>query len=142
MRPTRLLAALLLAGCTGHRAAESSAAAEAPLDTAVVVPAGGTIAVRGTDLALTFERVVEDSRCPLGVMCIQAGTARVALRAREGGRDVPFTMTLGPTGADTTVGAWRIALQSLDPVRRQHDSIAPADYRLQLSVTRDSTGVR
>jgi len=44
-------------------------------DVRVVLAPGDVHRVRGTDLTLTFVRIVADSRCPTGLTCIREGDA-------------------------------------------------------------------
>lgn len=46
-------------------------------------------------VVVTPIRVVEDSRCPAGVQCIQAGTVRVAARIADGRARRQAVLTLG-----------------------------------------------
>lgn len=41
---------------------------------------GATATVAGGKLAITFDRIVEDSRCPVDVLCAWSGRAVVALK--------------------------------------------------------------
>src|SRR5688572_21066014 len=43
---------------------------------------GQTTSVEGTNVRLTFERVSEDSRCPVDVTCIWEGDAVVVLKVK------------------------------------------------------------
>src|SRR5687768_9470891 len=45
---------------------------------------GNTIRVEHTRTRAHFAELIEDSRCPLDVQCIQAGRARVRLSVRRG----------------------------------------------------------
>jgi hypothetical protein len=62
-------------------------------ETAATLRVGGTatlrlgesVRVEGTAVRLRFVRVVEDSRCPLGVTCVWAGRARVEIGVNDGG---------------------------------------------------------
>lgn len=71
---------LLLAGCatsTGPGAATSSARAQLGEEFSLAL--GDSIPLDGTPYVVVFEKVLEDSRCPLDVTCVWEGNARVAI---------------------------------------------------------------
>jgi hypothetical protein len=111
-------AALLLAGCAAP--ARSTGAAGIALGQSVSV--GG---LRVTPLA-----VLEDSRCPTGVQCIQAGTVR--LRARIDASEA--LLTLGE--AHPVAGGAALTLSNVKPERAQGDAVRPDDYRFIFASTR------
>jgi hypothetical protein len=96
---TRLLAAAALAAASLALAACASAPAEG--GSAAAAPAAGASLVRlGEDvrlggLGVRALRLVEDSRCPAGVQCIQAGTVRLAVRITERGSARELVLQLG-----------------------------------------------
>ena len=46
---------------------------------------GDTVTIDGEALSLTYDRLLEDSRCPEDVQCVWAGNARIALTAGKVG---------------------------------------------------------
>ena len=76
---------------------------------------------------LQFEGVLEDSRCPTGANCIQAGRALVQL----GAGDTTFVLQ---EGQDFILGKHRMLLQSLMPYPQATDTQArrAEDYRIVL----------
>ena len=67
---------------------------------------------RSADL-FTFMEVVEDSRCPRDVQCIQAGRAVVRVRILRGGEQTEETVTVDGQAIPTDAGP--LELRSLDP---------------------------
>ena len=67
---------------------------------------------KGSDL-LTFLEVVEDSRCPRGVQCIQAGRAVVRVAVLRDGRLTTETLTVEGNRLRTDAG--EVYLQQLEP---------------------------
>jgi len=57
----------------------------APMPTVyhVEIPLGGSVELSGQGIGISFDRVVEDSRCPANVVCVWAGKATVALTVTE-----------------------------------------------------------
>lgn len=83
MRRTLLLSLPLLAGCinTFRTGPVPGTDAEAQME----IPLGETRVLDEERLAITFARVMEDSRCPAGVQCVTAGNAIVGLILQERG---------------------------------------------------------
>ena len=82
-------------------------------------------------VSLTPIMVAEDSRCPAGVQCVHAGTARVSTAVVEGGVSRIQVMTLG---APVTVGAHTVALTALCPSPRVANAVIPQDVRFTYAV--------
>lgn len=86
------MAALLL-GATGP-------SATTPLDGATPTAASHGLGVEqqlATDVMITPLSVVEDSRCPVDALCVQAGQLVVTARIDHPGGSATRTMTLGTT---------------------------------------------
>lgn len=69
--------------------------------------------------------VVEDSRCPQDVQCIQAGTVRVQIRASYFGISKNITLTLNEP---YTMSGKSITLTDVTPYPISTQSITPSDY--------------
>lgn len=79
-----------------------------------IVKRGGQVKYR--DLRVTFLAVEEDSRCPKDVACIQAGNARVRLRARDSkGARVTFVLNTDLSPKEYKFGRYVIGLSGLGP---------------------------
>jgi hypothetical protein len=93
--------------------------------------------VGGSVLMVSFARVVEDSRCPVDVVCVWAGNALVELGIRMGmGPTFPLQMstTLEPRFAD-----WndiRVTLLELLPQPRAGDPPRPEGYTVRVRLER------
>jgi len=66
-----VVVAILLAGCAG-----TTGEVKAQLGKEFSLSLGQTAVISGENLEITFEEVLEDSRCPKGVVCIWAGRVR------------------------------------------------------------------
>lgn len=75
-------------------------------------------------------RVVEDSRCPAGVACIQAGTVRLAVRI-DGAAPVELRL-----GQPVSAGGGSLALVEVYPERRKDTALYPDEYRFGFRFTR------
>lgn len=93
-------------------------------------------AARLAGLEVTPTALIEDSRCPTGVQCIQAGTVRIEARILDPGGARSATLALGvPAALDS---GW-VSLVAACPHPVHGRRIAPGDYRFSLALTtRDS----
>lgn len=75
-------------------------------------------------------QVVEDSRCPAGVSCIQAGTVRLSVRI-DGGN--PLELQLGQPA---TAAGGNLTLVEVSPGRRKDSKLYSDEYRFGFRFTR------
>ena len=122
----------VLAACNSNPAGPS----EVPLGQEFTLMPGESATVQGTDLQVSFDKVVEDSRCPIDVNCIQAGDVVVAVQARwkDGASDFQLRTAAGRDA--TSAGAYLVRLVRVQPEADTRHPIAPGDYRTVLEVTR------
>jgi len=129
---TLLFIGLLLAsGCDSP-----SAATGVPLGRPFELAPAASRQVSG--LTLGFERVAEDSRCPIDALCVWEGDATlvVSLRAASGERQWFELHTGGDRPRETSFAGYTVRLIDLLPAQRSDRAIPPADYRATLVVTR------
>jgi hypothetical protein len=91
--------------------------------------AGGKINVR-------FVEMVEDSRCPRDVQCIQAGNARVRIRVAHGRRATVLTLNSNLPNPSATFEGYEFKLVGLTPEPRSNIRINPSGYVAQIEVTK------
>jgi hypothetical protein len=86
-------------------------------------------------IAVTPLRIEEDSRCPTGVQCIQAGTVRVAIRIEERGarRETLLTLAQPVWIADGRA----LSLAAVCPYPRHPGAISPGSYRFTFTLGGD-----
>lgn len=108
------IAALALGGCVTIRTVDDGVAR---------AQIGESVARNGVQIMPLA--VVEDSRCPQGVACIQAGTVRITA-------EVDGTRT--ELALDRPVG--RVTLVEVHPVRRKDTTYYPDEYRFGFRVAR------
>lgn len=114
-----LLAAL--AACVSPGAAESSDTASRHVRLLESARFGA--------FAATPTKVVEDSRCAVGVQCIQAGTVRIEARLRSDAGERDGVLSLGvPLDLG---GAW-VSLTRVCPYPVHGSPIRASDYRFTL----------
>lgn len=111
----------------------------AQVDSDFDLAVGQSVRIEGNALTITFNAVTADSRCPLGVFCIQAGNATLSLTVT----DAAATKTLvllypNPTSQtpdSVKVAGYQISLVALQPIRRRDVTIPPESYIATLHVT-------
>jgi hypothetical protein len=120
----RLLTGTLLVSAVGF-AASPMAPGNGTTPTKFVTTGLGKSVRIGT-VTITPISVLEDSRCPANVQCIQAGTVRIAARLRMNGKSE--TATLGFLMPHQLRDRW-IHLVAACPNPMHPVTIAPVDYR-------------
>jgi len=104
----------------------------------MVLAIGAPQRASGSELTVTFEAVVADSRCPTGVQCIWAGDAAVRLRLVM--PNLPHAIvtlhTNLDTAKDTTYAGWTVSLQAVTPAPSADAAVRAEDYRATLLITR------
>lgn len=85
----------------------------------------------GGGVSITPLEVVEDSRCPTGVYCIQAGTVRIKAVIESGLGKSTMTFTLG---TPVTTEAETIVLSDVQPFKTQSHTIAQNEYKISFTV--------
>src|SRR5262245_18782261 len=87
---------------------------------------------------ITFDGVSEDSRCPTGVQCVWAGDAAATftLEKAPAAAQQQTLHTSGRFQRQTDYDSFIVRLEDIKPYPKEGGSIAPADYRATLVVTR------
>jgi hypothetical protein len=116
----RLLPLLfLLTGCTTGIQRDAGPIPSVALGQQFLLGQDVPVSLADTGYLLSFEKVLEDSRCPLGVSCIWEGNARVVVHFIAD-RD-EFSLELNTSArfaTSATRGAFRVELRQLDPTPR------------------------
>ena len=87
-------------------------------------------------ITIKFVSVMEDSRCPMGVNCIQAGNAKIKVEISNGTTKETFEIntTMGAKGA--SFGGYAINLIELTPIPNQKNKINQKSYKAKFSIVR------
>ncbi len=90
-----------------------------------------------TEISVSFVELVEDSRCPIGVECIQAGNAVIRLKLAQGNGE-PQTVTLETAKEDDKFDfhGYEVSLISVDPYPKADVEVAKEAHSVRISVTR------
>jgi hypothetical protein len=128
-----LAVALLLAGCEDLL---NWWTARAELGKPFTLRVGQSAQVE--DLRVTFAGVLGDSRCPVDVVCVWAGNAKVELELAVSG-DARGTVELNSTiePREATFAGYLLSYVDLKPYPRSTRQPDPQAYRLTLVVSKD-----
>jgi heat shock protein HslJ len=100
--------------------------------------ASGELDNASPDVFVRFDGVVDDSRCPLGMLCIWAGDASVLVTMTVGttaySGDLHTNSSVGPQ--TFTAAGYDVTLVEVDPVRMQNTEILPDQYSVVLKVSK------
>jgi hypothetical protein len=121
----RILAAGLLVSCASSLTQVASGPDFEPAP-------GKTVQLAGTGVRVTFLEVVNDSRCPVDVVCVTAGDAEVRLAVTGEGEDRTVSLHTTQEPRSTTIGAVRLELTGLMPSPRSTVTVRPQDYRAMI----------
>lgn len=125
---TAVMSALVLFSSTVAftQAQEVSAQLDEPFELGF----GQEASIESEDIAVKFEQVVQDSRCPSDVVCIWQGQATVSVSVQVG-NDEPQELSL-TLGADASLsaafGQYSVKLLGLEPYPQSSTQIDPEDY--------------
>lgn len=89
--------------------------------------------VTGLGVTITPLKVLEDSRCPIDVTCIQAGTVRLSAKVRLDQQGVESTETF-TVGVPIAIGGGTITMMSVSPSKSQNTEITPSLYQFMFKV--------
>lgn len=91
----------------------------------------------GGGIAIRFEDVLEDSRCPKDVNCVWAGNAKVSVTVTRTGKE-PARVELNTNLEPRTARVLNCAMEviRLDPLRRVHEKVDKSAYIVRLKVIR------
>ena len=105
------------------------------LNTQFTLPIGKTAVINGEQLRIKFVEVTGDSRCPIGVECIQAGDAKclMSISYMDSETSVTLTQTGGAVSSEVTFNGYTINF-NLEPYPVYGKKISPTDHKLIMMV--------
>ena len=120
------LVASSISACPGffHSPTDSG---DPPVDRTVTLAVGSDVHLRPS-LSLALDRIVSDSRCPLGATCVWEGEVVVALALRSSHGAVPFV--LSDHARHTSAGPCDVTLLSVLPLPALDRPPTPDEYRV------------
>ncbi|MEO8226008.1 MAG: hypothetical protein ABI637_01180 [Gemmatimonadota bacterium] len=97
---------------------------------------GESALIGGASATVAFRSVTNDSRCPSGTQCVQAGAATVALDVATPRGTSSVTLDTD-TRKETPLGSFILRLSSLTPSPAAGSNPAPSSYVATLCVCRE-----
>jgi len=87
---------------------------------------------------ITFDQVIEDSRCPVDVRCFWAGNAKLGFAIVKEENKVPFTLNThgGRFPRDTTLFGYKITLLDVKPYPHTDSTFTQIDYSAKIIVSK------
>ena len=100
-----------------------------------VLAPGESASIAGTRVRLRFERVANDSRCPIDAICVQAGDAVVVIELTDDNGSSRYELTINAVGRKAVSrGNLRIEAVELQPYPISSRPTDPAAYRATFTV--------
>lgn len=106
------------------------------LDTDFDLAPGGTARIADTPLAIRFDTVSEDSRCPTDAQCVWEGNATLRLTVDSAGTLRPVELRTAGTPQPAQAFGHRIEYRALRPLPTTAGPIPPRSYVATLRVSR------
>lgn len=133
---TLVIAILFLTGCFKYNYLQNTATNKYfNLNDTVSIQAKQTLINQTEGISITFDSVKNDSRCPIGVLCIWAGTASAVFHYTKNYNSVYFTLyTMSTFRNDTTIDNYNIQLINLSPYPSVNKQIIPDEYVSKIMV--------
>jgi hypothetical protein len=127
-----IVVALLCAGCAGNPTQPGQVRLGEPFELRA-----GRSATLDEGLAIIFDRVTSDSRCPLDALCVSAGDAVVAVTISQGAAG-PGSRELHTDArqSEASYRSYSIKLLGLQPFPQTGRQIRAEDYVATLTVAR------
>jgi hypothetical protein len=124
---------LILAGCAG-----TNGEVKASLGQGLSLAVSQTAVIRGENLKIKFEEVLEDSRCPRGVTCIWEGRARCLVKLTNSNDSQTMELIehgLSDQYSKVTYKNYQITFHVI-PYPEAGKEISTGEYRLLLTVSK------
>ena len=98
-----------------------------------------TASIEGEKLVIKFKAVLEDSRCPINVVCVWAGNGKVEFEILDiDGQNKTVILNTEEEPRAVTLKGHKLKLISLNPPRIDGVSISSGDYSVTLLVEKKS----
>ena len=115
----------------------SAGSAKVSLDKEFSLGIGQSASIDGEKLVIKFKAVLEDSRCPINVVCVLAGNGKVEFEVLDiDGQNKTIFLNTEDEPRLSTLKGHKLKLVSLNPPRIDGVSISPGDYSVTLYVER------
>ena len=127
-----IIMSLLCAGCAGNPTQPGKVPLGEPFELR-----SGTSATFDGGLAIIFDRVASDSRCPIDAICITNGDAIIAITISQGAAGSGSReLHTDARGSEASYLNYSIKLLELQPYPQSSRPTRPEDYVATLTVAR------
>ena len=96
-----------------------------------------TAQITAENISVTFQEVLEDSRCPVDVTCIWAGLAEVSLRVAVSGQEREISLSTSPPENSAVFENYTFWLIGVRPVPRANQNIDSSAYFVTVRVDKE-----
>ena len=93
-----------------------------------------TAQIAAENTSVTFQEVLEDSRCPVDVTCIWAGLAEVSLRVAVSGTERELSLSTSPPDNSAVFENYTFWLIKVRPVPRANQNMDSSAYFVTVMV--------
>ncbi len=93
-----------------------------------------TAQISAENISVTFQEVLEDSRCPVDVTCIWAGLAKVSLQVSVSGQERELSLSTSPPENSAVFENYTFWLISVRPVPRSDRNTDRSAYIVTVRV--------
>ncbi|HKA21576.1 MAG TPA: hypothetical protein VKN18_25090 [Blastocatellia bacterium] len=120
---------------SAHR--QETVKSEAVKSETFTLRAGKQKRVARGELTIKFVNVIEDSRCPVGVNCIQAGNAKIQVKVTDRrGQTKTMELNTNKEPKGDQLGPYAINLVNLEPQPMKEGKPARSRYTARFSIQR------
>lgn len=142
MKVIYLFAVIFLFSCYGCE--NYPTAPDVSLNNDFNIKYGESVYIPQENLYITFSDVVEDSRCPIGLMCFWEGTAKIKLLISKGTKKIIDTVQTYLPQKIISIGeinnSYLFRVKKVVPYPKENERIDKRDYVLTLNVTHFTYG--
>jgi len=132
-----LITSFALVGCDTSTESSTPSNVPAGLNTPFTLSVGQTGLLNAEHLSVTFLGVPSDTRCPVDIVCMQAGDATLSIRAEKGGKPgVNLAIALSDDPQTAMFEGYAIDARRLLPDQMTGRTIPAGEYTVTLVVNR------
>ena len=125
---------IVLSGCNSAH----NATVDASLDSQFVLSPGQSASIPTESMNIKFIGVTQDSRCPTGVQCVQAGNVSCNVEITQYGtaNRVLLTEAGGPGASQAYASQNYTLVFNISPYPEAGKTISKKDYRLSMTISK------
>lgn len=125
-----LILLLLVVGALVAISRNNRIANEMLVPKAITLSVGEKVSI--SDFSITFNKFIQDSRCPIDVQCIQAGAVNVNVTMQVGANSV--TKNFPSDEVPQEFEGYKISIVDVLPKRMSKKEINPNDYKITFQI--------